>query len=34
MDFTEVKSLTIPEGEVIQITDASGVVLRALPSPY
>lgn len=27
MDFTEVKSLTIPEGEVIQITDTDGNVI-------
>ena len=27
MDFTQVKSLTIPEGEVTKITDSSGSVL-------
>lgn len=27
MDFTQVKSLTIPEGEVTKITDSSGNVL-------
>lgn len=27
MDFTEVKSITIPEGEVEQITDADGNVI-------
>ena len=27
MDFSQVKSLTIPEGEVTKITDSSGIVL-------
>lgn len=39
MDFTNLKSLAIPEGEVTQITDASGIVLweavfGRIPSEY
>lgn len=32
IDFSTLRGLTIPEGEVIQITDASGNVLWALNS--